>query len=400
MTAGRMERGDEGTRRSALFHLLLAVHCSITILIDSMVPVTGTMVKCARAGILLGLLFLILFRHEYLGIRYIAFCTVTGVLFALAAVRSGGSVLLISALFILAAKGEDFREICRTYLVAAGGTVLVVVALCLVGILEDYTYPHGSAFAHGLGFEYYSTLPFLLFILQMVWMYVQQEKVRWWELAVCCAANVVYYRLFTVRLTFLLGILMVVMFVPMVKLKWEIFNPARLWVKVIAGIAYGILLAVILYISAAYNPDSLSWLAWNTRFNNRLVMLHEAYQRYAIPLFGNKFEMVGQTFVINGGAMSRDYFYIDSGIGYSVFAYGLLFTIFIVLLLTYLYLSCAGTGDRMLYIWLSILLLFTFMNNIWIDLAYNPLLLAVVPVMEKQGILHRAFSSFREEQIF
>ena len=61
--------------------------------------------------------------------------------------------------------------------------------------------------------------PFFCLFFRMVWMYVQQEKVRWWS-SPCCAANVVYYRLFTVRLTFFLGILMIVMFIPMVKLKW------------------------------------------------------------------------------------------------------------------------------------------------------------------------------------
>ncbi|MBQ3393373.1 MAG: hypothetical protein IJG52_08190 [Lachnospiraceae bacterium] len=374
---------EDGSR--VLFHALFALHCIVTILIDSMIPITGGMVRIARLLILLGLFVLIFLRREFMGTRYILLGAVLGIASVVTVIESGKEILLITALFILAARGEDFRDICRTYLLSAGGTVCLVVLLCLCGVLEDYTYPHGSAYAHGLGFEYYSTLPFLLFILQIVWMYVKADKVRWWELAVCTLANVVYYRLFTVRLTFLLGVLAILLYAAVVRLK--LVDPASHWTMWIARMGYSALLVFVVWLSVAYNADSLSWQAWNTRLNNRIVMLHEAFLRYSLPVLGRRIEMVGQTFVINGGALARDYFYIDSGIGFSVFAFGILFTLLIVALYTYLYTAAGRTGDGMLYVWVSVLLLFTFMNNIWIDLAYNPLLLAVVPMLEKERIL-------------
>ena len=371
-----------------LFHLLFSLHCIMTILIDTMIPVTGTAVKLVRVVILLGLMAVLFLNNEFLGIRYIFFGIFTGAVTLLAVFWSGQQVILITLLFILAARGLDFRKICFNYLISAGGITALTVLLCLCGVLEDYTYPHGADIAHSLGFGYYSTLPFLLFIFQLVWMYVRAERVSWTELAVMLAANYVFYKLFTVRLTFLLGVGAVFLFIVMIKLP--IFDPSGALLKWAARLGYSALLGFILWLSVSYNAESTAWQTWNVRLNNRLLMLHEAFLRFPFSLKGNRFGMVGQAFVVNGGALNRDYFYIDSGMGYSVFAYGLLFTLLIVVFYTYLYTAAGRNRDRALYVWISVMLLFTFMNNIWIDLAYNPLLLAVVPMLEKEGLLRRA----------
>jgi len=72
---------------------------------------------------------------------------------------------------------------------------------------------------------------------------------------------------------------------------------------------------------------------------------------------------------------AQNYFYIDSGFFYSLIGYGILFTVIFLLIYSYLYEHSAKNNDKPLFIWLTCVLIFTLINNVWVSIATNPVLL-------------------------
>ena len=76
------------------------------------------------------------------------------------------------------------------------------------------------------------------------------------------------------------------------------------------------------------------------------------------------------------------YFYIDSGFAYSLLGYGLIFTVIVVFLYTVLFRYSCFVNDKYLFVCITAVLFFTMINNTWVTLNYNPMLLFSLPALE------------------
>lgn len=76
-----------------------------------------------------------------------------------------------------------------------------------------------------------------------------------------------------------------------------------------------------------------------------------------------------------GNVSYTKYFYIDSGYIYAILGYGVLFTLVVIFMYSYLIYYATKRNDKNLFIWLIIVLVFTVVNNTWVSLAVNPVLM-------------------------
>ena len=101
--------------------------------------------------------------------------------------------------------------------------------------------------------------------------------------------------------------------------------------------------------------------------NHRLSLSRIALQRYEISLFGNLIKALE----------SDTYFYLDSGYLYLLLGYGLV--VFLVIMSAYMivFRYALKSNDKKLFIWCIIVSVFSFVNNIIVDVNINPLLFGV-----------------------
>ena len=135
-----------------------------------------------------------------------------------------------------------------------------------------------------------------------------------------------------------------------------------------------------------YKPEDAAWVELDRMLHNRLHLMHIGYLRYPISLFGNHIDMNG--FSALRQVAPEEYFYIDSGFAYSLLGYGLIFSFVAVCLYSLLFVSSCRRNDKHLFAWLVCVLIFTMMNNVWIDVYYNPaLLLSFAAYLELSTLL-------------
>ena len=82
----------------------------------------------------------------------------------------------------------------------------------------------------------------------------------------------------------------------------------------------------------------------------------------------------------------HNYFYIDSGYIYSILGYGMLFTITVIILYSILYEKSCKDNNKIIWIWLTATMIFTIVNNSWVTLPYNPLLIFIFTKSETKRI--------------
>ena len=73
----------------------------------------------------------------------------------------------------------------------------------------------------------------------------------------------------------------------------------------------------------------------------------------------------------------KEYFYIDCGYLFSFISYGILFTIVLICLFTFIFDRSRLLDNKMLFVWAVIIMLFSMINNTWIVVRYNPFIFAL-----------------------
>ena len=101
----------------------------------------------------------------------------------------------------------------------------------------------------------------------------------------------------------------------------------------------------------------------------------KAFEKYDLSFFGKWIQMTGNTEMnhMNG----KEYFYIDCGYLFSFISYGILFTIVLICLFTFVFDRSRLLDNKMLFVWAVIIMLFSMINNTWIVVRYNPFIFAL-----------------------
>ena len=280
------------------------------------------------------------------------------------------TVLIFYALFIINADLTDFKKIAKCSIASTMTATLMVIFLSKVGVLPDYIFLRGLEKAHCLGFVYYSHYPYILMFNMLSYMYLKQDKLTIWHIGVLLGVNYYLYRLSTLRLTFYLTILIMVAYVLLVKL--DLFDLSKKWIVRLSVLLYPAMFGLSVYSSLKYSPGKRKWRLLNELLSSRLELQSEGFRRYHVTLFGQVIEVRS---LINGIVAQYNYFYIDSGFIFSLLSYGLIFTLMMVAVYSFLICRRCQKNDKIAVIWLGALAAFTVINNVWINIPYNCILM-------------------------
>ena len=243
-------------------------------------------------------------------------------------------------------------------------------------ILKASSYSKFNVNIKIFGFGYYSIVPFTFFFLTLEYLYLKSEKQKkatYVELGVILLLNYILYSLTTLRLTYYLVYLVILLYVFLIKFDWIDFHNRI--INYLSIMVFPLVFALSIWVNYAFDSTDSVFLTANRLLSNRLYLGHEALHRYSINLFGNN--------IVTNASKGADYFYIDSGFLFSLLGYGVVFTALMLAIYIYLHSYSVRTNNKMLFIWLTVVAVFSFSNNTWISMQLNPLLLCF-PIILKQ----------------
>lgn len=293
------------------------------------------------------------------------------VLFATVAFFNKKPQLVIFALLICYSDLTSFERVIGTNFVFCGCSILITPLFSKIGVLPtNHFFRDNGLEAHAFGFGYYQVVPYTFFFMVLEYFYLNQIRKRrlsWLELFLIFVINYVIFKYSTLRLTYYLTFICLLMYILLIKLNC--FDLRSKWIKKASIFIYPASMLFTILLNKRYDQYDPVLSKLNHVLSNRLYLGHEALNRYHIVLFGQE--------IRTSNAVGVDYFYVDSGYLYSLIGYGVLLSI--VLLAMHVIMLCYSidSNDKALFIWLVAVAIFSFSNNIWISLAMNPLLLGL-----------------------
>lgn len=284
---------------------------------------------------------------------------------------SCGDVALISSLIIiLLVMNQDFDKIVKATLLVQVVSFVVVSGLAMLGVLDDRISMHPMDFGfasltvpvHYLGFIYYATPCELMMGIVMAWAYLRKESAGWWEgiawLGILCMQIAFCFA----RASTLLTAVFILLFWIVYRLKWLPLKSK--FAGFISGFGFVVCAAVSVIIPICFRTFG-SFASLNSIVHGRINLSAKALTEYSIRLFGQYSPI---------DVSGPNYFYIDSDYVLSLVVYGIICTVLILIMYSLVFRYAYRSGNRLLYIWMALMMIMSMTNNTLLIIYYNPLI--------------------------
>lgn len=273
----------------------------------------------------------------------------------------------VNVLLIIAGYEIEFKKIVKFAVTSLFLETVLVIGGCLIGIVPDELITHGDLVAHTLGFAYYSNAPYQIFMIAiMIYWLLKSSKLEIPYLILNLAVQYVIYQIFTVRLVWYLYIFFIIVAFALHFVNKS--NPHK-WITFWATIMFPI--ASIFTVVASYLSQTTKiFSVMDVMLNGRLWFLYRGFTEYGLKLFG-QYIQTSQEYIDEN--YINHYFFIDSGYGYILLNYGLIFSA--ILLIGYSVFSRKAAQDRdfKLLVWCIAVCVFSIINNVLFSITQNPI---------------------------
>lgn len=305
-----------------------------------------------------------------------------------------GYALAVILLFIAAGAGLSFRRLLRLTMSMLAAGWLFVTFSCLAGLIENRTYsrPALDLTAQTYGFNYYAYPTMIFFTCSIIYLVLRERKTTWLQLGLVLLANYAAAQVYTTRI-YLWAILAFELYfilaykLKLITLKSRIFGYISRW-----GYLLSFLAAFFVY--QFYQPSKTIWSALNAFLSGRLELGRRALDVYPLTLFGTEVTMSGNAERVYGN-VSGESDYIDSGYLYTLLAYGILFTLLIILCYTVTFQYLCRRKEVLLYGWMGLFMFLNIFNNYVLSIEINPLLLLTLTAIRERPAAKRRLIRFR-----
>lgn len=300
------------------------------------------------------------------------------IVFMIAMMVTDRNYVLIFSLFIINADTTNIRKIVLCSFCSSLPSLLLVVASSKLGIIKDYIFRADDRIAHCFGYLYYTTMPYIALYLGIGYLFLKGRNLRWIEILVLSVINYGIYQYTTTRLTFFIFVGVLIIDILLVKFDWLCLD--RPFFRVVMSFAFPAGCLFTYWCAQNYTYASEFWRKMDKLFTGRLSLSHSAIVKYPPKFWGQYIEMHGNSIQPTG----HSYFYIDSGFMYSTLGYGIIFTTLVVFMYSYLFWYSCKKNNKLLFIWCLAVLAFTIVNNTWISVTYNPMLLCFFSALKER----------------
>ena len=299
--------------------------------------------------ILFAFCVLLLILKEFLGAR---FTSRDGVLALVLIVITGyfymyfGLTQTLLPIFIYSARNMEVNKILKiSYIISLFMLVFIILSSYL-GIIQNYISYSALRERQYLGFRYALYPSSILCNIIFLKIYLEKENISWLSLICLLVANYVLFQYTDSRLTFILGVALIVFSTIMKKsqkFREILLNRTFIW---------SFLVLALLSIYATINYDYLSdWQSdLNEALGGRLSLGNSTLKFYGYGLFGKTLSLSGNGLDENGMLNTSTYDYVDNLYVLLLLRAGIIFLFIFLVAMTIIMKKIYIQKDSYLYI--------------------------------------------------
>ena len=299
--------------------------------------------------ILFAFCVLLLILKEFLGAR---FTSRDGLLALVLIVITGyfymyfGLTQTLLPIFIYSARNMEVNKILRISYVISVFMLVFIILSSYLGIIQNYIYYSALRERQYLGFRYALYPSSILCNIIFLKVYIEKENVSWLSLICLLVANYVLFQYTDSRLTFILGVALIVFSTIMKKsqkFREILLNRTFIW---------SFLVLALLSIYATINYDYLSdWQSdLNEALGGRLSLGNSTLKFYGYGLFGKTLSLSGNGLDENGMLNTSTYDYVDNLYVLLLLRAGIIFLFIFLVAMTIIMKKIYIQKDSYLYI--------------------------------------------------
>lgn len=377
-----------------LTYFLFGYTYIINVSMYKLVFATGRLYKivCAFSVILL---FLLYFSKKHIQKKTFFISILLGAILIASFITTKSFYVAIVAAFVLCSDFVPFEKIVKVSIFTTLIGMSTVFLGYFTGILPDYMYHEH----HSYGFSYYSTIAFLIFFMWMGYIYLRNKQLSIIELLLWGLFHYAVYKVVGVRLVFFLALIILAMYLIVAKWKWfDIKNRVFL---TISKIGFPVCAIASIWASINYSSSNAIWIMLNGFLSNRLSQGRLAFDQYCVKLFGQYIVMQGNSYwnsSSNSILSSQGYFYIDSGYVYALLGYGVAFLLAMLCVYIFLYNYAAEKQNPVLWLWITSIMIFSLINDCWLNITYNPIFLMFIPAIREYNGYRKIHNVLKNEK--
>ncbi len=321
---------------------------------------------------------------EIVAIGVVGICTVMDFF------KTGSSIMIVLLLLVVAAKGIDFKNILRVYIIVVGSIVAFAFICSLMGVIINLKYyvPDEKLFRNSFGIVYCTDFAAHVFFLILAYFYVRSEKLKWYDYLLAIIVTALTYKYTRGDLDFITSVLTIILFAignligiqKGTKAKYLVKTNNCIW-KNIAMISMTSC-CVFMYLFTINYSDSTKWMTdFNEFISGRLNIGQKTLSETGFGLFGTKITMHGAGG--NTAPNGDNYNFIDCSYVYVLVMSGL--TLLLIFLAVYAY-SAHKNGEDVYLMYAIILISINCMIAHHLqDISYNPFTLMIMAKVLTEG---------------
>ena len=277
--------------------------------------------------------------------------------------------LFIMILFIYCARSIDFRKIAKFSLLESILLLFLVIFSSKIGIITNYISTEGGRIREYLGFRYALFSPMILFNITALELYLHKDKFSPFRYIILFILNYYVYIKTDSRLSFYLSILLI-LFIAILTRFPNFFKKRNVLCKIMVfSFILCSIFGLVTTINYDYSNPYMSKL--NEILGRRLYLGHISLDMYPINLLGHDTKYIGNGLDMYGNKTSGTYFYVDCLYLNLLEKYGLIFTVILLLLLTYSLSNTLKEKDYFLLVILTFFALHGIIDDLEIYIYYN-----------------------------
>lgn len=281
--------------------------------------------------------------------------------------------------YIFSARDISFERIARFTIAVTGATCVFVVGCSFLDVIPNVVLLQEQVglerLRQCLGFRYALYLPGLYTNLVALWIWLKQEQISLWSVALLLAVNQWIYSSTCSRAAYvivigLLTVALVLRFLPHLAERVR-----ALFVVLI--FAYPIAAALALGVTDGYDKSNAFMVTLDSFLNNRLFLGKSSMSTYGLTLFGQDIQWIGFGLDMDGKLIAGTYNYVDCLYLQLLQHYGLFFFVVYALVMMATMYRCYQQRDYYMMIILTVAATQCMLDDLNQYLPFHTFLLAI-----------------------
>ena len=252
-------------------------------------------------------------------------------------------------------------------------TVIGIVACFRYAYVNDIILDRFGRQRHYFAFGHYAVWARQMLYAGILYFISKDNPITLPELGIFAVLQCAVYYYSTQRLTLRVAMLTVIVFAVFVK-----YRAVKIDNKIMSGlsaIAYPATMAFTLFLSLNYDEAIPFFSKLDSLLSTRIQLQSMMFDVFNVQLFAQKVKNV-----------TDFYMYIDSGYLYMLFAYGLVLTVLLLAVFSYMFWRSCKTNNTRLFAVLILTMAYLFVDNTPCDLTCSGVVLLFFPIVLKEHL--------------